>query len=373
MLQKLVELALDLCLAGTSGISLLDDDAFRWEAVAGALHWARGRRVPRDEAPSALCIDDDCTLLLHLPDRCFPALRDEPRLLEALVIPFHARGMPIGTVWVVSHSVDRKFDGEDERIIQVLADFASAGWQLWKAYDAVADDSQRKDTFLATLGHELRNPLAAISAAASVLRQEVTANARAERAVDVLARQSRHLARLADDLLDAGRVASGKLRLETRRVNLVEIVSDAIETCRGKIDERALGLTIDLSDRPIWIEGDAVRLTQAFCNLIDNATKYTPRGGRIAVAAYMCEKQVEIAISDTGQGIHPDHLELIFEQFAQLSEGRGPGGVGLGLGLSLVRSVVELHGGTVKAHSDGPAKGSRFTVRLPQPEVKRER
>jgi signal transduction histidine kinase len=365
MLQKLVELAVDLCAAGTSGISLLEGDVFRWVAVAGVFESARGDIMPRDQSPSSICIDQNSTQLMHLPDRCFPALYAEPRFVETLLIPFHDRGRPIGTVWVVSHS-EKKFDHEDERILRVLADFASAGWQLWKAYDAAADASNRKDRFLATLGHELRNPLAAMTTAASVLQHEVNGNPRAGRAVEVLARQCRHLARLADDLLDAGRVASGKLQLEKKHVNVAQILSEALETCRARLEERSLNLSVALPDSSVWIDADSVRLTQAFCNLIDNATKYTSPGGFITVSSDVGDTHVSVTIGDTGRGIRSDQLQLIFEPFAQVSDSAVGSAGGLGLGLSLVRSVVELHGGSVKVQSDGPGKGSRFTVRLPR-------
>jgi GAF domain-containing protein len=143
LLQKLVEVAVDLCQADTAGVSLLEVDVFRWEAIAGVFETARGGTMPRNESPCGVCIDRDATQLMHLADRCFPALVAEPRFVEALLIPFHHEVKPIGTVWVVSHSLDRKFDREDERVVRVLSRFASAGWQLWKAYEAVDEIIRR--------------------------------------------------------------------------------------------------------------------------------------------------------------------------------------------------------------------------------------
>ena len=365
MLHKLVEVAVDLCAADSAGISLLDGTVFRWEAVAGQVESARGRTLPRDQSPCGLCIDRNRTHLMHLPDRHFPALASEPRFVELLLIPFHSRGTSVGTVWIVSHSADRRFDREDERTMRVLADFAAAGWQLSTAYDAAADANHRKDEFLAMLGHELRNPLAAITTATSLIKPEVGGNARATRAIDVVARQCRHLSRLADDLLDAGRVASGKLQIDARTLNLTQVLGEAIETCRTRAEERSLNLFAELPSADIWIEGDAVRLTQAFCNLLDNATKYTSSGGRIFVSCDVGDRTVSVAVGDTGRGIRRDQLHVIFEPFAQLSDPQGARGGGLGLGLSLVRRVVELHRGTVMVQSDGLGKGSRFTVILP--------
>ena len=151
LLQKLVEVAVELCQAHTAGISLLDGDVFRWEAVAGVFASARGGTMPRGASPCGVCIDRDAVQLMHLADRCFPALRAEPRFVEALLIPFHLHGTPIGTVWVVSHSPDREFDKEDERVVRTLSRFAAAGWQQWKAYEAADEANRRKDDVLATL------------------------------------------------------------------------------------------------------------------------------------------------------------------------------------------------------------------------------
>ena len=134
MLQRLVEIAAGLCTADTAGLSLFDGDVFRWEAVTGTFAAAKGGTMPRAESPCGVCIDRDATQLMHLADRAFPALYAEPRFVEALLIPFHNNGSPIGTVWVVSHTSDRKFDAEDERVVRVLAQFASSAWQLWKLY-----------------------------------------------------------------------------------------------------------------------------------------------------------------------------------------------------------------------------------------------
>ena len=164
MLQKLVETAMDLCHAPTAGISLLQGDVFRWEAVAGFLAEWQGGQLPREDSPSHVCLERDETLLLREPGRRFPAVRSDPAITEALVIPFHSRGTPVGTLWVGSDSDGRRFDRQDERILRTLAEFASSAWQLWKACDAAEEANRRKDAFLATLGHELRSPLSAMLA-----------------------------------------------------------------------------------------------------------------------------------------------------------------------------------------------------------------
>jgi signal transduction histidine kinase len=363
MLQKLVEVAVDLCHAHTAGISLLEGDVFRWEAVAGVFAPARGGTMPREASPCGVCIDRDATQLMHLADRCFPALLAEPRFVEALLIPFHAHGKPIGTVWVVSHSEDVKFDKEDERIVRELSQFASAGWQLLAASEALARSNKRKDHFLATLGHELRNPLGAIVAAAAMLK--VSANGEPiGRAVDVIARQSSHASRLVDDLLDIERIESGKLQLERRTVDVRAVVAETVEMRRPLIEQRRHALTMDLGDAPILIEADPVRVAQVVSNLVDNAAKYTPEKGRITVAVSAEDDGAVIVVRDTGIGIPPERTHTIFEAFTQLHESRDVAG-GLGIGLALVKSLSELHGGSVKVVSDGLNHGSAFIVRLP--------
>jgi signal transduction histidine kinase/ActR/RegA family two-component response regulator len=359
MLQRLVETALDLCRADTAGLSLLEGDAFRWEAVAGAFASYRDGTMPRVASPCGVCIDQNVTQLMHLPDRHFPALRAEPRFVEALLIPFQVRGRPVGTVWVVSHTDARKFDREDERVVRTLAQFAAAGWQLWNALEAAEEAGRRKDEFVAMVGHELRNPLAAICNAAHILQEVDTAGHAT--AVQVVARQSQHLARVAHDLLDLSRIGRDKLVLQPGPVELQTVVAAAVETAQSQIARRGQMLSVELPGAPMWLMGDAVRLSQMLSNLLDNAAKYTPPGGQIWVSARTFDGRIEITVRDTGIGIPADKLSAVFDLFAQLDSSAG----GLGLGLALVRDLAGRHGGSVEATSEGPGLGSQFTVRLP--------
>jgi signal transduction histidine kinase len=365
MLQKLVEMAADLCDAHTAGISLLDGDVFRWEAVAGVFAAARGGTMPRAESPCGICIEQDTTQLMHLADRCFPALYAEPRFVEALLIPFHHRGSPIGTVWVVSHTEDRKFDAEDERVVGVLAQFASSAWQLWRSYEAAAEASDRKSDFLALIGHELRNPLAAITTAAALLKQRAAGTGACTSQVDVIARQCQHMFRLVDDLLDVARIEKQKLHLQKQLVDLRTIVSEAVDARRRQVEYHRHVLEMDLGFEPVLLDVDPDRIAQVVSNLVDNAAKYTPDGGTITVTLSRTTRDVHIVVSDTGNGLPADQLTDIFEPFTQLDMSSRIARAGLGLGLPLVRSLVELHGGTVHATSAGIGQGSCFTVRLP--------
>jgi len=365
MLQRLVEVAVELCRADTAGLSLLEGDVFRWEAVAGVFASYRNGTMPRAASPCGICIDRNGTQLMHLPDRFFPALRAEPPFVEALLIPFHHENKPVGTVWVVAHTEARKFDREDERLMRVLAQFASAGWQLWTAREQAERANQRKDEFLALLGHELRTPLETISSAAHVLEGSGTEALRRQ-ATDVIRRSVTHLARLSTDLQDLSRIGRGELRLEPRRLTLQVVITAATEMARNAIESRAQTLSVDLPQEPIILTGDLTRLTQVFCNLLENAGKYSPDGSHIALLGMVRGDQAEVRIRDQGIGIAAEDLPNIFTAFTQ---GRGArernGGGGLGLGLAIVRRLVELHGGTVSATSAGTGQGSEFTVRLP--------
>jgi signal transduction histidine kinase/CheY-like chemotaxis protein len=359
MLQRLVEAAVDLCKADTAGISLLEGDVFRWEAVAGVFASYRDGTMPRAASPCGVCIDENVTQLMHLPDRHFPALRAEPRFVEALLIPFQVHGRPVGTVWIVSHTEERKFGREDERVVRRLAQFASAGWQLWNALEAAQEANQRKDEFLAMVGHELRNPLAAIRNATHIL-QGVDKAGHAT-ALNVVARQSRHLVRIADDLLDLSRIERGTLKLQRGPVEIHAVVAAAAEAAQSQLERRGQTLTVELPSALMWLSGDAVRLAQLLSNLLDNAAKYTPEGGQIWVTARAADDQIEISVRDTGMGIPADRLQAVFDMFTQVE----PSAEGLGIGLALVRTLAELHGGSVEASSEGNGRGSQFTVRLP--------
>jgi len=362
--RRLAELAIELCAAQSAGITIHDGDSVRWAASVGALGQCRTLTsvIPN---PFVVCVEQNATQLLRLPDRHFPSLSVEPRIVEILIVPFLVQEQTSGTISIATHADESRFDRDDERILRTLSDFASSAWQLVKARDS-AEASKRKDEFLALLGHELRNPLAAVVAALSVVQQELPQSPRVKRALDVLARQSGHMKRLAEDLLDAGRIASGKLQIQSKRLNLLQVVTDALAICRARLESHSLSLTVDFPQSPIWIDGDIVRLTQAICNLIDNASKYTPTDGQVSVSCAVTGSEARIVISDNGRGMRPDQLQSIFQPFVQLPDAESDREGGLGLGLPLVRSVIELHGGRVDARSDGPGCGSCFTIRLPR-------
>ena len=230
---------------------------------------------------------------------------------------------------------------------------------------ALADANRRKDEFLATLAHELRNPLAPIRNAVAILGRSQPLDPDAEWGRGVIERQVQQMARLIDDLLDIARISSGKLLLRRAPATLASIVELALETSRPHLDEARHRFTVELAAAgDAWLDADATRLAQVFANLLNNAAKYTPPGGAIALSARREGDFAVVTVADDGIGFPPEAAAQLFEPFAQRVSPEHVAG-GLGIGLALVRGIVWLHGGSVAAESDGPGQGSRFTVRLP--------
>ncbi|HEY1304641.1 MAG TPA: response regulator [Vicinamibacterales bacterium] len=230
---------------------------------------------------------------------------------------------------------------------------------------ALKEADRRKDEFLAMLAHELRNPLAPISTAVQLLRLKELSESQRDRARDVLERQVQHLVFLVDDLLDVSRITRGMITLHRERVLIGAVVARAVETARPAIDERHHTLTLDLSDEVLSVEGDKARLTQVVGNLLNNAVKFMEPGGRILLKVAREGTSVAITVKDNGIGISNEQMPRIFDLFTQAHAKSDSVQGGLGIGLALVRRLVEMHGGTVAAHSAGPGQGTEITLRLP--------
>ncbi len=215
------------------------------------------------------------------------------------------------------------------------------------------------------LAHELRNPLAPIRNAVHLMKLKPLGDPQLQLSRDIIERQLIQLSRLVDDLLDVSRITRGKINLARKRVELTELVARAVETVTPTIDSRGHALEVVMPKQPFMIYGDPMRLTQALGNVLANAAKYTDNGGRIILQARRRRRDVEITIRDNGIGIVPEVLPCIFDLFTQLDRRTGRHQGGLGIGLALVRQLVEMHGGTVSASSEGPGKGSEFLIRLP--------
>jgi signal transduction histidine kinase len=237
--------------------------------------------------------------------------------------------------------------------------------ELRRKMEQLADADQRKDEFLAMLGHELRNPLAPVTTALELMRVHNDEPVRVARARDMIERQVEHMTRLIDDLLDVSRITRGKIELRQEAVVLTTLVARAVEAARPVIDERGHRLMLDLPDQPVTLSADPARLEQVLANLLNNAAKYTDVGGRIWLRGVVETGQLVLSVRDDGAGLTPAMRERVFDLFVQGPEMRAYTRGGLGIGLTLVRRLVEMHGGTVEARSDGPGQGSEFIVRLP--------
>ena len=225
--------------------------------------------------------------------------------------------------------------------------------------------NRAKDEFLATLAHELRNPLAPLRTGLQILKKPAAPAATVQRTLDTMDRQLTHMVRLIDDLLDISRINSGKIRLELARTSLRNALQTAVELSRPAMDAAGHALLVELPEHDVLLHADETRLAQAFGNLLNNAAKYTPHGGQVRLRAWQEGSEACIEVRDNGIGIPPEMLDRVFNLFAQVEGGQVRAMGGLGIGLFLVRSLIQLHGGSVTAASEGPGAGSAFTVRLP--------
>lgn len=405
ILQALVDAALDLCQAHSAGISLLEDEdgrtVFRWHALAGGFAPYLWGTMPRELSPCGTVLDRDTMLLMRYPHRYFsPLLEVKPRIVEALLTPFHVGGQAVGTIWVLSHEEGRRFDAEDVRVITGLGELAAAAYQALstsealksahaelaqghadllsshaslktqiaereRAESALRQADGRKDEFLAILAHELRNPLAPIRNSLEIVRRASDTGETAEWAYDVVDRQVNQLVRLVDDLLDVSRIPLGKITLRKEPFDLALVVARAVESSRPLIEARKHRLEVVLPEAALPVEADMMRLEQVFINLLNNAAKYTPEGGQIRLTVEPAGGEAIVRVRDTGKGIPAEMLPLVFELFSQVDPTLARTEGGLGIGLTLARRLTEMHGGAVDAFSEGTGQGSELVVRLP--------
>ena len=259
----------------------------------------------------------------------------------------------------------RHADELERKVADRTAELERANAALHAGEEALKDADRRKDEFLATLAHELRNPLAPVRNAVEILRMKGPDIPELHWARDIIDRQTQAMAQLIDDLMDISRINLGKLKLKREQVELANIVQGAIETSRPLIENMGHELTMTLPPGLVIVDADRTRLAQVFLNLLNNAAKYTERGGRIDLRAELQGSDVVVSVTDSGIGIPVDKLPTIFEMFSQVEGALSRSQGGLGIGLSLVKRLVEMHGGSVEARSGGAGQGSEFLVRLP--------
>ncbi len=269
---------------------------------------------------------------------------------------------PDGSVhWISAHGSLYRSAGRGDRLIGLVSDIT----ERMRTTEALQDASRNKDEFLAMLAHELRNPLAPISAAAQLLSMGRADQALTLKAGAIIDRQARHMNRLLDDLLDVSRVTQGLVQLAMTRLDLKRVVADAVEQARPMIEQYQHQFTVQLDPSPAFVVGDDKRLVQVLANLLNNAAKYTPRGGNVVLRMRCADGHARISVVDDGVGMAADTLEHAFELFSQAARSSDRSTGGLGLGLALVKNLVERHGGTVSGHSAGKGSGSEFIVLLP--------
>ena len=286
-------------------------------------------------------------------------------LVSYMCVPLVAHGRTLGALTFATAESRRHYTDDDLRFAEDVAHRAALAVDNAQAYKAMQVADRLKDEFLATLSHELRTPLNAILGYARVLRAGWITGDKTAHAIEVIERNAVALTQLVEDVLDVSRIVSGKVRLNIQSVDLPTVVRNAVETLVPAADAKQIRLQTIIDPRAAPISGDPDRLQQIVWNLVSNAVKFTPKGGRIQVRLERVNSQVEIVVSDTGVGIKPEFLPHIFERFRQADSRITRQFGGLGLGLAIVRHLVELHGGTIDVASGGERQGATFRVRLP--------
>ena len=299
----------------------------------------------------------------ELLDRDWPRFELETALRDGRYEEENWRVRKDGTRFWANVVITALYDeqGEHRGFAKVTRDLTER-----RRISMLEDQGRHLTQFLAILSHELRNPLAPIANAVSIMQLENLPPGNMRNARDILDRQVQHLRRLVDDLLDLGRVVSGKVHLEREPLRLQQVVADGLEAVEPVLHAHRHQLAVDLDDEPLWVDGDRVRLVQVLTNLLNNAAKFTPPGGLIRVSLVRRGDKAELAVRDNGRGIPPEKLQYVFTLFAQSEQHGANTHGGLGIGLGLVRQIVALHNGDVSAFSTGvPGEGSEFVVHLP--------
>ena len=291
-----------------------------------------------------------------------------PRGLSAhalMLVPLVVRGRRLGVLTLGLENASRSFEADTHAMVAELASRGATALDNALLFRKIQDEDQRKNEFLAMLAHELRNPLAPISNAVHILRVSDGDAGKLAWARELIARQLKQLVRLVDDLLDVSRITRGKIELKIESVDVEQVIHEAIETSRPSIDAQRHTLSLQLPNVPLQVRGDYARIAQILSNLLNNAAKYTPRGGRVSLSATSEDGEAVFRIRDSGVGIPQEFLSSIFDPFTQVDRSLARSHGGLGIGLTLVRRLVEMQNGTVSVRSEGRNRGSEFTVRLP--------
>ncbi len=322
-------------------------------------------------------------LIRHVTDDIVTgSARDDSERLERLrsldlvaymCVPMIAHDRTLGAMTLATSESGRHFSPEDVRVAQDLATRAAMATETAQSYQQMQSANRLKDEFLATLSHELRTPLNAVLGYARMLQSGAIGEAKVPQALEVIDRNAVALAQIVEDVLDVSRIVLGKARLKVEPTDVAAVVEDAIATVTPAAEAKGLRVKVSLGHGTATVSGDHSRLQQVVWNLLSNAVKFTPRGGRIDIGIMENDSHVEITITDTGIGFRESFRPYLFERFRQAESGTTRVHGGLGLGLAIARHIVEMHGGTINATSEGEGKGSTFSVRLPLGRVSAEK
>jgi PAS domain S-box-containing protein len=321
--------------------------------------------VLRSGQPELIPDITDELLAQHARDERHLNLIRSLGLRSYICVPLVVSGQPFGALTFATAESGRKYTPADLALAVELANRTSIAIENSQLYEALREADRRKDEFLATLAHELRNPLAPIRNSLQILKMPRVDAETVERSRDMMERQVHHLVRLVDDLLDVSRVMRGKIELRRERIELATVVARAVETIQPLIDAQGHQLNVSLPSESLLIDADPVRLAQVVGNLLTNAAKYTEVNGRIWLSAEAHGDTAVVRVRDSGIGLAPEMVPRIFDLFVQVDHASTRAQGGLGIGLTLVKNLVEMHHGTVEAHSAGLGRGSEFVVRLP--------
>ena len=340
--------------------------SFERNIVTGETQWSTSHEKLYGLSPGTLAKTHDVWKRLVHPDDLAAveaAVRTSVKTMSPLITEFRIVRPDGETRWMAIQArilADEK--GTPSRLVGVNIDITARK----KAEEALKEADHRKDEFIAMLGHELRNPLGVINTSIELLSWEGSPDSAVAELSATMKRQVTHMSRLLDELLDISRINRGQIRLKKEVCDFAQTVRETAADFRRRLEGTGLELVIDVPDRPLWVMGDRTRLVQSIGNLLNNAQKYTERGGQITVQlTSSADSAATLTVRDTGTGMEPQVLARAFEPFNQSNPGLDRRGGGLGLGLALVKGLIDLHDGSVAAHSDGPGRGSQFTIALP--------
>lgn len=357
-------------LIGADGVTIVlrdVDQCFYAEENAIAPLW-KGKRFPMSACISGWCMLNRQQVVISdiYKDARVPHDAYRPTFVKSLAMTPIRSSDPvaaIGAYWSNHHDATP----EQLRTLQALGDSAAMALENSQLIDALRNANLRKDEFISMLAHELRNPLAPIRSGVHLLKLDHASSETVEEAANIMERQVAYLTRIVDDLLDVARINNGKIAVKPSRIDFGTLVRQGVEDRRDQLTKSGLSLRLEVPVAPVWIDGDATRLSQVLGNILDNARKYTPAGGAISVALSIdsAAKQAVFSVQDNGVGISSKMLPHIFESFMQADHSLDRSAGGLGLGLAVASGFVRAHGGTIQAYSDGVGRGAQLTVTLP--------